>query len=146
MSAVTPINLTAYGFTTPAGPKTAATESGGAGHIEGCYVACGLTGTYVQGTGLSITSAQLATAISTAKRDGQTITILDVATAAPGIEIISSVNTFVDAGPVTFTTTAGPATALLYGPDEATEHAAAAMGVFVSPLVFFVKFAAQANL
>lgn len=142
MAAVTPLNSTVYGFTTPAGPKTATTESGGAGHIECCYFACGFTGTYVQSTGFSITSAQIASAISSSKRDGQTITILDISTAAPGLEA----GAFVDSGPVTFATTAGPATGLLYGADESTEHAAAVMGAFDSPLVFFVKFAAQANL
>lgn len=142
MAAVTPINLTAYGFTTPAGPKTATTESGGAGHIENCYVACGFTGTYVQGTGYSITSAQFAAAISGVKRDGQTITILDVMTADPGLET----GAFVDSAPVAFTSTAGPATGILVGPDESTEHAAAVMGTFDSPLVFAVKFSAQANL
>jgi hypothetical protein len=142
MAAVTPVNSTAYGFTTPAGPKTATTESGGAGHLECCYFACGFTGTYVQGTGFSITSAQLAAAISAVKRDGQTITILDISSAAPGLEA----GAFVDAGPVAFTSSSGPATGLLYGPDEATEHAAAVMGTFDTPLVFFVKFAAQANL
>jgi len=144
MAAVTPVasSLTAYGFNTPAGPKTAGTESGGAGHLECCYVACAFSGTYAGGTGYSITSAQLASAISSAKRDGQTITILDVAAAAPGIEA----GAFVDAGPVTFASSAGPATGLLYGADEATEHANAVMGVFDSPLVFFVKFSAQANL
>ena len=144
MAAVTPINLTAYGFTTPAGPKTAVSESGGAGHLEQCYVACGLTGTYVQGTGFSITSAQLAAAIAGVKRDGQTITIWDVASAAPGQE--GAGNAFVMPGQVVFTTTAGPATGLLYGADLATEHAAAVMGSFGAPVVFAVTFSAQANL
>jgi hypothetical protein len=141
MAAVTPISLSAYGFTTPAGPKTATTESGGAGHLECCYVACAFTGTYVQGTGFSLTSAQLAAAIAGVKRDGQTITILDVAAAAPGLEA----GAFVDAGPVTFSA-GGPATGLLYGVDESTEHAGAVMGSFDSPVVFFVKFSGQANL
>lgn len=144
MAAVTPINLTAYGFTTPAGPKTATTESGGAGHLETCFVACGFTGTYAQGTGFSITAAQLASAISGVKRDGQTITIWDVAAAAAGQEGAS--NAFVMPGQVAFTSTSGPATGLLYGPDLSTEHAAATMGTFGSPVVFAVTFSAQANL
>lgn len=142
MAAVTPILSTVYGFTTPAGPKTATTESGGAGHMEVAYFACAFTGTYVQGTGFSITSAQMAAAIAAVKRDGQTITIWDVSSAAAGQEG----SAFVMPGPVTFTTTAGPCTGLLYGPDLATEHAAAAMTAFNSLVVLSVTFSAQANL
>lgn len=145
MAAVTPIQMTAYGFTTPAGPKTATSESGGAGHLEVCYVAAAFTGTYVQGTGFSITSTQLASAISAVKRDGQTITIWDVSSAAPGLEGTTS-PAFVMPGPVAFTSTSGPATGLLYGPDLATEHAAAALQAFTAPAVFSVTFSAQANL
>ncbi len=142
MAAVTPQNSTAYGFTTPAGPKTAPTESGGAGHLEGCFFACEFTGTYAQGTGFSITSAQIAAAISAVKRDGQTITVWDVASAAPGLEA----GAFVMPKQVSFTSTSGPATGLLVGPDLSTEHAAATMGVFGAPCVFWVTFSAQANL
>lgn len=150
MAAVVPVasSVTAYGFETPAGPKTATTEQLASvvtpGHLECCFVAMAFSGTYAGGTGFSITSAILAAAIAAVKRDGQTITILDVASAAPGQE--GATNAFVDAGPVTFTTSAGPATGLLYGPDEATEHANAVMGVFGAPVVFFVKFSAQAIL
>ena len=141
MAAVTPINLTAYGFTTPAGPKTATTEVP-AGHMEVCYVACGLSGTYATGTGFSITSAQLISAINLSKRDGQTIVIWDVASAAAGVEGAA----FVMPGQVTFASTAGPATGLMYGPDLATEHAVAVMGSFASPVVFAVTFSATAAL
>lgn len=144
MAAVTPINSTAFGFTTPAGPKTATTESGGAGHLETCFFACAFTGTYVQGTGYSITSAQIAAAIAAVKRDGQTITVWDVMAASPGQE--GATNAFVMPGQVAFTSTAGPATGLLYGPDLATEHAAAVMGSFGAPVLFAVTFSAQANL
>ena len=145
MAAVTPINLTAYGFETPAGPKTAVNESGGPGHMELCFVACGFTGTYVQGTGFQITSAQIASTIAGVKRDGGTIVVWDVAAAAAGEEGTSGV--FTIPGPVAFTTTAGPATGLLYGNDLATEHAATAMQTFQTPVVFAVCFSSvQANV
>jgi|SRR5579859_2511276 len=137
MAAVTAINTTAYGFNTPAGPATAQTESP-VGRLESCFVACGFTGTYVQGTGWSFTAAQLHTAISNAKRDGGTIVILDMMSCAFGLE--GATNAKVISGPVILTTLDGNATGLLYGPDLATEHAAAAMGAFGSPVVFAVTF------
>jgi hypothetical protein len=109
--------------------------------MESCFFACGFTGTYVQGTGYQITSAQITAAISAVRRDGATITIWDVASAAPGQE--GSTGAFVIPGPVALTSSAGPATGLLYGPDLATEHAAAAMGAFATPAVFFVQFSSQ---
>lgn len=136
---------TAYGFTTPAGPKTATTESGGAGHLEMCFVAAAFSGTYVQGTGFSLTNAQVASAISSAKRDGGTITIVDVMSAAPGLEGTTS-PAFVMAGPVTYAAIGNAVTGLLYGPDLATEHAAVAMLAFSSPIVFAVTFSSQAAL
>jgi hypothetical protein len=149
MAAVVPITSseTAYGFTTPAGPKTATTEQLSSvvtpGHIEQCYFACSFSGTYVQGTGLSISYAILQSTIAGVKRDGGTITIIDVATAAPGLEGTTT-PLFVMAGPVTFTTIgSGAATALIYGPDLATEHAATVMLAFTQPMVFSVTFASQ---
>src|SRR5580658_1513778 len=92
MAAVVPVTSTetAYGFETPAGPKTATTETLSSvvtrGHIETCFFACAFSGTYVQGTGFSISYAILQNTISGVKRDGGTITIIDVASAAPGLE------------------------------------------------------------
>jgi hypothetical protein len=147
MAAVTMLSgsQTAYGFTTPAGPKTATTESGGAGHLEQCYFACAFTGTYVQGTGFTISNAQLAAAISGVKRDGGTITIVDIMSCAPGLEGTTT-PLLVIAGPVTYAAIGNAATGLLYGPDLTTEHAATAMLAFSSPIVFAVAFSSQAAL
>jgi hypothetical protein len=140
MAAVAAANGTAYGFTTPAGPKTATTESGGPGHLENCYVACSFTGTYVQGTGFTISNAFLTAAIASVKRDGGTIVIADVASAAPGLETVSGVSTFTAAGPVTYAAIGNAATGLLYGSDLATERGAGAMNSYATPIVFFVSF------
>jgi hypothetical protein len=137
MAAVTELNITSYGFTTPAGPATATTESP-VGRLESCFVACGFTGTYVQGTGYSITNAQMAAAISAVKRDGGTIVIVDVMSAAFGLE--GTTNAKVISGPVTYAAIGNAITGLLYGPDLATEHAGAVMGAFGSPVVFGVTF------
>jgi hypothetical protein len=133
--------MNAYGFETPAGPSTASTESP-VGRLETCFVTCSFTGTYVQGTGYSITNAQMQTAISGVKRDGGTITILDVAAGAFGLEGTTSPAKVIS-GPVTYTAIGNAVTGLLYGPDLATEHAATAMLAFSAPVVFVVTFSSQ---
>src|SRR5690349_17050971 len=102
MPAVTPVSgsMNAFGFETPAGPSTASTESP-VGRLESCFVAVAFTGTYVQGTGFSITNAQMQAAISGVKRDGGTITILDVMSAAFGLEGTTSPAKVI-AGPITY--------------------------------------------
>lgn len=140
MTAVAPANTTAYGFETPAGPKTAINESGGPGHLECCYFACTFTGTYVQGAGaFSIPNATITAAIAAVKRDGGTIAIVDVASAAPGLEGTTT-PTFTMAGPVTYAAIGNAVTGQLYGNDLATEHAATAMLAYTAPIVFFVTF------
>ena len=141
MSAVVQANVIAYGFTTPAGPKTALTESGGPGHLENCYIACGFTGTYVQGQGFTISNASIVSAIESVKRDGGSIVVQDVMSAAPGLETVSGVPTFTAAGPVTYATVGNAVTGLLYGPDLVTERGATAMNSYETPIVFAVSFA-----
>lgn len=138
MAAVTPItsSLTAFGFTTPAGPETSSSESP-VGRMETCFVAMNFTGTYATGTGYSITNAQMQSAISGVKRDGGTIEIVGVAPAFFGIEGTSSK---VISGPVTYAAIGNAITGLLYGPDLSTEHAAAALSAFASPVGFVVTF------
>jgi hypothetical protein len=142
MAAVAAANLTSFGFETPAGPRTATTESGGAGHTGVCFISCTFTGTYVQGTGFTISNAQMASAISGVVRDGGTITILDVMSAQAGLEGTTT-PTFTAAGPVTYASIGNAATGLLYGADMATEHAATAMLAYTSPIVFAVSFSSQ---
>lgn len=144
MAAVTGVCGQAYGFETPAGPATASGESP-VGHIETCFIPVSFTGTYVQGTGFTISNANLAAAISSVKRDGGTIQIIDVATAAPGLEGTTT-PAFTMAGPVTYAAIGNAATGLLYGNDLATEHAAAAMAAYTQPMVFVVTFSSEANL
>jgi hypothetical protein len=142
MAAVTPTGQYVHSFSTPNGPKTS-TQSP-AGSIRSCIFECAFTGTYAQGTGYSITSAQIVAAINAAQRDGGTITIWDVCAASPGQE--GATNAMVMPGQCAFTSSSGPATGLLYGPDMSTEHAAAAMGTFGAPCAFMVTFLDAAAL
>lgn len=142
MAAVTPTGQYVHSFTTPNGPKTS-TQSP-AGSLRSCIFECAFTGTYAQATGYSITSAQIIAAINAAMRDGGTITIWDVCAASPGQE--GATNAWVMPGPAIFTTSAGPCTGLLYGPDMATEHANGAMGTFANPCAFQVTFLDAAAL
>lgn len=142
MAAVTPIGQYVHSFATPNGPKTS-TQSP-AGSLRTCIFECNFTGTYVQATGYSITSAQVIAAINATQRDGGTVTIWDMGALAPGQE--GTTNAMVMPGPCIFTTSAGPCTGLLYGPDMATEHAAAVMGTFGSPCAFQVTFLDAAAL
>lgn len=139
MAAVTVINPTVYGFTTPSGPNALPTYTTGFSAIIQCYFACNFAGTYVQGTGYSLSWANdIIVAINAVKRDGGTIKLWDVSAVAAALE---GTTTPAVVMPGACVNTSGTATTgLLYGPDGATEHAAATLGVFSRPAVFAVTF------
>jgi len=128
--------MVASNFATPGGSSLSAL-----GSVLTCFVAVDFSGSYVQGTGYSISNAQMIAAITSERRNNSTISILDVMSAAPGQE--GSTSAFVMSGPVTYAAIGNAITGLLYGPDLATEHANATMGTFSTPLTFAVTFAEQ---
>ena len=137
MAAVTAANKTAYGFSTPGGPQLVPNYSGGAVVMMQCFFACTFSGTYVQGTGFTLSwASDIAATISANKRDGGTITVWDVCSVAGGLE--GATNAIILPGVTAYS--AGATTGLLYGPDGATEHAAAAMGTQGRSCVFCVTF------
>ena len=146
MAAVAGVCSNAFGFNTPAGPKTATTESTYAGRIENCIVPVTFTGTYEQGANaFTISNANLAAAISGSRRDGATITILGATGAAPGLEGTTT-PTFTYPLVVTYAAVGNAVTGQLYGADLATEHAATAMLAYTAPILFSVTFSAQENV
>lgn len=119
-----------FNFSTPTGPvRDGATPTK---EVLSCYMTVTFSGTYVQGDNAQILA--IPTAIQTAMKSGKTVTLLDIAFAAPGDEAGTPI------GAKTVVPSGADATMELTGGDLSTEHAAAALGTIGAPLCFFVSF------
>lgn len=117
-----------HGHTTVTGP---AMDSSG-NRVFCCFVDFTISGTYVQADNATLLAVP--TAIEDSLRSGETVTLLDAASAMPGLEagtVIDTKTVAVSGANITFELT---------GADLTTEHAAAALGTITKPLALFVKY------
>lgn len=132
MAAVTGTVQDAFGFITPIGPRKTSANA----VVESCYAVITFAGTYASADDATVTAAAIATKITSQRRDGKTVTVKQIAFAAPGDEagalIFASHPTL---SGTTFTTQ-------LLQADNSTERADGAMGTWNSGVCFYVNYTA----
>lgn len=122
-------NISVWGHTPVHGPMYDSSNK----NVYGCWISCTFSGTYVQADNATILAVP--TAIGASLRSGKTITMLDAAFAAPGIE-----GTAIVIGAKTVAVSGANITLELTGGDLSTEHAGAALSELSKPIAFYVAY------